>query len=82
MRANVWIAGLVVLVLFCLGFALLFFTGTVRSFYFENFKQGVEKTGFGVPWLDNYPGIWFFRLFGLISITFGVAIIILILSPK
>jgi len=78
LKGNIWVASIVVLILFAIGFILVFFANSVRDFYFKNFKRGIETTGLLASWIDKYPEPWFFRIFGLISFAFGIAIIMII----
>ena len=74
MKGNIWIASIPVLILFSVGFTLVFYSKAVRDFYFKSFKEGLENYGMTI-WKDKYPEAWFFRVFGIIAFIFGILLL-------
>jgi len=51
---------------------------SVRDYYFNNFVKGVSGLKKWIDlsnWIDSYPGIWFFRVFGIASLIAAVLIL-------
>lgn len=82
MKGNIWVISFVVLILLLIGFVFVFYTNKVRQYYYSYYKEGIKKTGLLTTWIDKYPGEWFFRLFGIISILFAILLITDVMRKK
>jgi hypothetical protein len=71
---------LIIMMLFSLGFIFIFYSDAVRSYFFESFKQGIERVGIFASWLDKYPSPLLFRIFGFLIWSFTFVIIFFVIS--
>ena len=61
------------------GVWLTFFTERVRLYNLNLYKKGIEDAGFLRSWIDSYPGLWFFRAFGILSLAAAVFMIVILI---
>lgn len=78
MKGNIWVLSAIIAVLFSIGFVFIFNSNAVRSYYFKSFKQGVDRTGLLISWIDKYPNLWFFKAFGFLIWLFVILLIVLV----
>lgn len=82
MKGNSWVIYATIALLFFIGFVFVFFSNKIREYYFEFYKQGIERTGFLTSWIDKYPNGWFFKFLGIIFIFFAIAITYIVFLKK
>jgi len=63
-------------VCFFAGIVCLFRTEKVRNYFLENYERGLSsRDNIFSRWKNKYPGLPFFRFWGVVSIGFSLLII-------
>jgi len=62
------------------GIGLTFFANQAREYYFGMYRKGIENTGILKSWIDKYPGVWFFRTFGILALIASVALVMILIK--
>lgn len=79
MEGSIFILAIAILFFLFMGVKFTFFTEQVREYYFKMYRNGIEKYGFLTAWIDKYPNVWFFRLFGVLYLLVVILLVIILI---
>jgi len=66
------------LVVLAIGILLTLFPVPIREYCFKQYKQGAEKTGVLMNWVDRYPSYIVFRITGIVVLVIGILLMIVL----
>ena len=50
-----------------------------KGILFWFLQEGIESSGFLKGWIDSYPGVWFFRFFGVLALAVSIIMTVILI---